>query len=233
MSDERGYTLIELLVGTMVAMVVFGAILTVIQVSVRVQADNAQRVAINQRGRPAMTRIIERLHASCMAPGLAPVQVGSGDSTMVLLSKPGSDVAPMPDRYLIGLSGDTLIEEDFPAIGGEAPEWTFATKPDSYFEIVDGVEQARLGKPAAPTPLFRYYAYEDANDDGKVETVLLDTPLDEEAAARAVQVNIAFKVTARSGSEDDADGSITLTDSATLRIEPASEDSAQVNLPCV
>lgn len=233
MSNERGYTLIELLVGMMVAMVVFGAILTVIQVSVRTQASNAERVAINQRGRPAMTRIIERLHASCMSPGLAPVQIGSGDNAMVLLSKAGSDVAPMPDRYVIGLSGDTLVEEAFPATAGEAPEWTFATEPDSHFEIVDGIEQARLGKPPAATPLFRYYAYEDANDDGKVETVLLDTPLSEETAARAVQVNIAFKVTARSGSEDDSDGSITLTDSATLRIEPASEDSAQVNLPCV
>ena len=233
MRDEGGYTLIELLVGTMVAMIVFGTILTVIQVSVRAQADNATRVAINQRGRPAMTRIIERLHAACMSPGLAPVQAGSGDNTMVLLSKPGSDVTPMPDRYLIGLSGDTLVEETFPSTAGEAPVWTFATAPSRYFEIVDGIEQARLGKPAALAPLFRYYAYEDANGDGKVETVLLDTPLDEEAAARTVQVNVAFKVTARSGSEDDSDGSITLTDSATLRIEPASEDSAQVNLPCV
>ena len=231
--DERGYTLIELLVGTMVAMVVFGAILTVIQVSARVQADNAQRVAINQRGRPAMTRIVERLHAACMSPGLAPVQAGSGDDTMVLLSKPGADVTPMPDRFVIGLSGDTLVEEAFPATAGEAPDWTFATEPTSHFEIIDGIEEARLGKPAEPTPLFRYYAYEDANEDGVVETVLLDTPLSEEAAARAVQVNIAFKVTASSGSADDSDGSITLTDSATLRIEPASEDSAQVNLPCV
>lgn len=233
MSDEHGYTLIELLVGTMIAMVVFGTILTVVQVSVKTQARNAERVAINQRGRPAMTRIIERLHAACMSPGLAPVQAGSGDNTMVLLSKPGSDVTPTPNRLVIGLTGDRLVEEAFPATAGEAPKWTFSTEPDSYFAIVDGIEQARLGKPAAPTPLFRYYAYEDANDDGKVETVLLDTPLSEEAALRAVQVNVAFKVTARSGSEDDSDGSITLSDSATLRIEPASEDSAQVNLPCV
>lgn len=233
MSDEQGYTLIELLVGAMLSLVTLGAIFTVVQVAVGNQDMTAERVAANQRGRPAMTRIIDRLHAACASAGLAPVQVGSDDDSMILLSKAGSAAVPTPDRYVIGLSGESLAEAVYPATGGEAPDWTFATTPSATFQMIDRVSPAEVGDPPVEVPLFRYYAYEDANDDGEVETVLLDAPLDEAEAARAVQVDVAFTVPPPGGTTQDPNGAIALTDSATLRIEPASEDSAQVNLPCV
>lgn len=74
MSDERGYTLIELLIGSMVSLVILGAILAMVQVATGDQNRVTQHVNANQRGRPTMDRIIDRLHAACVSPGLAPVR---------------------------------------------------------------------------------------------------------------------------------------------------------------
>lgn len=232
MSDEHGYTLIELLVGAMLSIVVLGAILTVVQVAVRNQDRTAERVAANQRGRPAMTRIVDHLHTACVAPKMTPVREGSDDDSMILLAKAGSAAILTPDRYVIGLDGGSLVETVYPPTGGEAPEWTFSETPSRSIALIDRVGAAAVGEPSQPVPLFRYYAYEDANKDGKIETVQLSAPLDADEAARTVRVDVAFSVAPTGGTVQDPGAAIALTDSATLRIEPASEDSAQVNLPC-
>ncbi len=228
MSDERGYTLIELLVGMTVSVVVVGAILVMVQVATGEQNRVAQHVYANQRGRPAMNRILDRLHSACVSPGLAPVRAGSSGSSMILYSKSGSAVSPVPNKYVISLAGGTLTETVALGSGTEPSNWTFGS-PSSPVQVVDGVGTAQIGEPPAAVPLFSYFAYEG----GHVSTTPLSTPLSTEAAAQTVQVNIAFTV-APSGSVPAQPGAaVTLSDSATLRIEPASEDSAQVNLPCV
>lgn len=233
MSDESGYTLIELLVGAMLSLLVLGAILTVVQVAVTNQDRTAERVAANQLGRPAMTRVIDRLHAACVAPKMTPVRAGSDSDSLIVLSKAGSAAELTPDRYVIELSEGSLREAVYPPTGGEAPDWTFAEAPAASTDLVDGVGAAFVGEPSQEVPLFRYYAYEDADEDGESETVSLSAPLSDDEAARTVRVDVAFSVDPPGGTVKDPDGAIALTDSATLRIEPASEDSAQVNLPCV
>jgi prepilin-type N-terminal cleavage/methylation domain-containing protein len=226
MSDERGYTLVELLVGMMVSLIVLGAIMMMVQVATGNQDRVSERVYANQRGRPAMQRIVDRLHSACVSPGLAPVRAGSTETSMILYSKSGDAVSPIPDRYTYSLSAGTLSETVAIGAGTQPSDWTFGT-PSSPVQLLDGVGTAKLGTPAANVPLFRYYAYEG----GQVAAAPLSTPLSEESAARTVQVKVAFTVgpSAAAGSE----AAITLSDSATLRIEPASEDSAEVNLPCV
>lgn len=228
MSDENGYTLVELLVGAMVSLIVLGAILAMVQVATGNQNRVSQHVIANQRGRPVMDRLIDRLNSACVSPGLAPVRAGSDENSMVLYAKSGSAVSPVPNKYVFALSGGTLTETIALGSGTEPSNWTFGT-PSSPVQLLDGVGTAQVGEPAASVPLFRYYAYEG----GKVATTPLPIPLSPENAAKTVQVNIAFKVAPSAASVAVAGASVTLTDSATLRIEPASEDSAQVNLPCV
>jgi hypothetical protein len=226
--DERGYTLIELMIGAMVSLVVLGAILAMVQVATGNQNRVAQHVYANQRGRPAMDRIVDRLHAACVSPGLAPVRAGSSNSSMIVYSKSGSAVNPTPNKYVIELAGGKLTETVALGGGTEPSNWTFGSA-SSPVQLVDGVGAAQIGEPPASVPLFRYYAYEG----GHVATMPLETPLNEERAAKTVQVNIAFTVAPSAAASAVPGASVTLSDSATLRIEPASEDSAQVNLPCV
>jgi hypothetical protein len=224
MSDEGGYTLIELMVGMMISMVVLAAVLAMVKVATGDQDRTTERVFANQRGRPVMARIVDRLHSACVSPGLAPVREGSTDNSMILYSKSGSAVSPTPDKYVIALSGGAITETVSAGSGSEPSKWTFGS-PSSPLQLLDGVGAAQVGEPPVGVPLFRYFAYEG----GQVAATPLQTPLDEEDAAKTVQVNIAFTVAPRAG----AASLVTLTDSATLRIEPASEDSAEVNLPCV
>ncbi len=228
MRDEHGYTLVELLVGMMISLVVLAAIMAMVQVATGNQNRVSEHVIANQRGRPTMNRIIDRLHSACVSPGLAPVQEESSDSSLILLSKSGSAVSPTPNRYVFTFSGGALTETTALGSGSEPADWTYGT-PSSPVQLVDGIATAKAGEPPATVPVFSYFAYEG----GQVATTPLVTPLSKEDAARAVEVNIAFTVAPRAGAVSDPSALVTLTDSATLRIEPASEDSAQVNLPCL
>jgi hypothetical protein len=228
MRDERGYTLIELLIGSMVSLIVLGAILAMVQVATGNQNRVSQHVIANQRGRPVMDRLIILLNSACVSPGLAPVREGSTESSLILYSKTGSAVSPVPDRHVISLAGGELVETVAAGSGTAASDWTFGS-PSSPRLLLNGVSTAQVGEPAASVPLFRYYAYES----GHVASSPLPTPLSATNAAKTVQVNIAFKVAPSAASAGVPGAAVTLTDATTLRIEPASEDSAQINLPCV
>jgi len=228
MRDESGYTLIELMVGMMVSMLVFGAILMMVQVATRSQDRVSERVYANQRGRPVMKRMIDRLHSACVSPGLAPVQEGSTGEKLILLSKSGTAVTPVPNTYVYSVASGKVTETVAIGAGAEPANWAWGA-PSTPQQLVDGVGVAQLGEPAADVPLFRYFAYEG----GQVASTPLATPLTKESAAKVVQVNIAFTVSPSAQAAAEPNAAITLSDSATLRIEPASEDSAQVNLPCV
>lgn len=228
MRDERGYTLIELMVGMMVSLVVLTAILAMVQVATGNQDRVSEHVYANQRGRPVMTRIVDLLHSACVSPGLAPVRPNSTESSLILWSKAGSAVSPVPNQYVLTFSAGGLSETVSLGTGGEPPNWTFGTASSPRM-LVDGISTAKVGEPLAGVPVFRYFAYEG----GQVATTPLATPLSAENAAKVVQVDIAFTVAQRAGPVSDPSALVTLTDSATLRIEPASEDSAVVNRPCV
>jgi prepilin-type N-terminal cleavage/methylation domain-containing protein len=226
--DERGYTLVELLVGMVISLVVLSAILAMVQVATGDQSRVSDHVVANQRGRPAMNRIIDALHSACISPGLAPVRENSSASSLIVYSKAGSAVSPVPNRHVFSFAEGELTEKVAIGSGAEPSKWSFGSET-SPAQVVDGVSSAEIGEPPEAVPYFRYFAYEG----GQVATTPLPTPLSKDDAANVVQVDIAFTVAPSAGAVGDPTALITLTDSATLRIEPASEDSAQVNLPCV
>jgi type II secretory pathway pseudopilin PulG len=228
-SDERGFTVVELMVGMMVGLLVLSAILGLVQVTSKNQARVATRVAANQRARPVMTRIIDQLHSACVSPGVAPVQPGSSDNTLIFISKSGSEVSPTPERHVVAMVEGDLKEFVYPAVGGAAPDWTFSSTPSSVRSLLSGISAGLEGDPAQSVPVFRYYAYVG----GQVSTTPQATPLSGFSAARTVQVTVSFATPPTTNPTNDELAAITLSDSVTLRLEPASEDSAEVNLPCV
>ena len=220
MRDERGMTVAELVMGIPVFLIVFSVILMMTEVATHNQDRVAKRVAVNQSARPELSRLMDQLHSACVAPGVAPVLEGSTATELRFISKPGSAVSPVPDKRVVTLSGGTLNESVYPATGGSAPEWDYAGTPTSTRQLLTGVT-------ATDPPLFRYYEY----SGGEVSTTPLQTPLSAEDAATTVQVSIYF--TYSTGAGTDPNAPITLSDAATLRLEPASEDTSEVNLPCV
>ena len=237
-SDQRGITMTEMLTGMLVFSIIFGAILTMVEGSMRNQDRITQRVLANQRARPVLTRMIDALHSACVAPAITPIKAGSTSNQIQFLSKVGSAVSPTPDKKVFTFTptstGVTLTEDVYVSNGGSAPDWSYPTTPSlPQRTLLTGLGPGMAGSPSVALPYFRYYAYVN----GVISTTPLNvsgpTGLTASDAAKTVQVDIAFASSTSSTVTQDPNRRITFTDSTTMRLEPASEDSAEVNLPCV
>lgn len=224
LSSEKGITVVELLVAISAGIAVLMGSFAMLNGTLRGSARTQQRVDANQRGRPVMTRIMDELHSVCIAPNVAPIYAGSGDSSITFLHRTGSDVAPNPDRRTISLSSGILSESVDTYQSGTYPNYTFNAPTTT--RLLTNVGPGSIN--GATVPLFRYYDY----SAGGVSTTPLPTPLSSTNAAKTVVVAVAFSVAPSRTQVDDANAAFTLSDSALFRYTPGAEDIAATNLPC-
>lgn len=220
--EQHGFTLVELLVSMLAGMAVLSAIVTITTAATHNQDRIAKRVEANQRVRPVVTRIVDLMHSSCVAPRVAPVLTGSSGTQLDLVSRSGSAVSPTPELHRITLSGTTLRERIYPAVSGVPPVWTYSATASSdriLLTDVSGVSGA----------VFRYYDYVN----GALRTTPLGTPLSAGNAARTAYVTVSLNASPTGGASTlDAKSPITVSDSASLRLESAGPVPNQDNLPC-
>ena len=228
MSDERGFTLVELLVAMSLAVVVMLGIFSLIEVTNRGSARVASRVNADQLARPVMQRLLDELHSACVGPNTTPVLAGSGDSSLTFLEQTGAAVSPTPDKHVVSLAGGALSESVYAATGGTAPNWTFAASPASTQQLLTGVGAASSGSPPTSPPLFQYFAYQG----GQLSTTPLPTPLSATDAVRTSQITVSFSVAPASTPVPDTHATVSVSDSVALRLAPPAEDTSQANPPC-
>lgn len=233
MRDQRGFTMVELLVGMALSVAVLIGILGIVDVTTRGSARVASRVDADQRARTTLQRLMDELHSTCVAPNVLPVVAASNGyasngSTLIFLQQTGSGVTPTPTQRVVTLEGNTLKERVYSATGGTAPNWTFASTPSSTTTLMTDVGAAKFGSPPAAVPLFQYFAYQGA----QLSTTPLPTPLSASDAARTVAVTASFSVSPSSNGANDPNASATVSDSVVLRLSPASEAATEVNPPC-
>lgn len=223
LADERGVTIVELLVSMLIGLTVLGGIVTLVTVTARSSGRISERVAADQIARPMMTRIMNELHSTCVSPGLAPILAGSDGSTVSFIHGTGSAVAVTPAKRTIELNGDVLTDSTYARTGGVAPNWTFASSPSQTYRLLENVGTIDS------TPIFRYYAYEN----GVIATDPLPTPLSDDDAARTVEVAVAISVSpSKSGTSGEEGAPVQLSDSAFVRFSPSNEDTEEAGLPC-
>jgi prepilin-type N-terminal cleavage/methylation domain-containing protein len=227
-TSERGFTLIELLVTVVAGLVIMLGLFSAIEVSTRNTLRVDRRVEANQRARPVLQRLLDQLHSTCLGPGMTPVLAGSTDSSMTYLSYTGSAVNPTPDKHVVTLTGSTLTETIYPATGGTAPNWTFSGTPSSTRELLAGVGAASIGNPPTNPPTFQYFAYVN----GVLSSTPLTTPLTATDAAATGQVSVALGVAPVTTAVPDPNASVSVSDSAILRLSAPSEDPTDPNPPC-
>lgn len=227
--NERGVGIPELLVTVFAGSVVLIAVFSLIQITGRSSAQVVARVDANQRSRPALERIIDELHSSCIGANTAPILAGSSDTSLSFIHQTGSDVAPTPVTRSITLAGGTLTEQVYPLTGGTAPgDWVFSNTPSSSFEILTKVGPASIGDPAADVPLFRYYGFVN----GVLDPTPLPVPLSFSDAARTVQVTVAFAASPLANPTAETRAAVSVSGSAVLRFSPPSADPTKANGPC-
>ena len=227
MRDERGFTVIELMITTAVGIGLMLSVFTIVDITMNNSASVAARVDANQRARPVMQRLMDELHSTCVTANNAPILEGSGENQIRYHHQTGTAVSPVPEKHVVTFANGTLTQEEFTSNGGTPPAWTFTSTPHSDRQLLAGVQQAELD-PGGIVPVFRYYA----DDDGSISTTPLPVPLIAADAKRTVQVTVAFAVEADSAAMGEPDEVVSLTDSAVFRFSPFSEDPTKVNGPC-
>lgn len=230
LSDERGTTMVELLVGMAMGMIVLVGlsmtIITVLHGTARVDA----RVEATDNARIAVTRIMEELHSACVSPQIAPVRANStGTSLIFWHAAPGETekVQPIPVRSRITYDSakHTLTQTDYKKTGGTSPKWEF--EEEKAGKGTQRILLSNVAPPSGSTSIFTYEKYESG--------ALRPQPangLTEAEAAATIVVRVALSASPKSTPVADAGSAATVKDSATLRLTPPSFNQGASAPPC-
>jgi prepilin-type N-terminal cleavage/methylation domain-containing protein len=153
-TDERGFSLIELLVSLAVGSILLMAIFGALDYSVTANGKIQDRVDSAQRGRAAMELITRQLRSQiCLGPGYPAIPSGitSDGSSITFYTDLGGDT-PKLQRRTITYSNGTLFETDYNVTGTipTAPTFTLAR---SNWVLADHLALV------PSTPFFRYYGF--------------------------------------------------------------------------
>ena len=201
-ADERGFTLIELMVAASVGIVIIGAAFGMLDAVVRTFGTSERRVDVSQRGRLAVDVLTARLRSQVCAGGpttanpdrawIPSIQLATANKIVFYANStapPTSGAAPAPELRGIEYTSDGRILEYRYATGTTDPNATPATTR----EIATNVAANNGGG------LFKYYAYNNAAWDVSLDpapALYIELPATPSAAERPGITRITVAYTA-------------------------------------
>ena len=184
---EEGFTLVELLVTMTAGLVVLGAVVTVISVTLQQTTYTFTRVDATERARTMLAHLGDEMHSACLVNGVTPIQGGAQGSqvsdanNLVFVSQYGTSANPTPVEHQItyNATAGTLTEYTYPVTGGTDPTtWTFSSTPTNASGrlLLNHVSRIQTtGTNPTLLPVFQYFAYEPYTDvNGNQAMMLLD-----------------------------------------------------------
>jgi Tfp pilus assembly protein PilW len=205
--DDRGFTLVEVLVAMVTGLIVMGALFAILSVSVTQSARISEMAQSTQLGRTTMTRIQDELHSACVSPKFAPVKEGSNEGKLVLVNA-YSEKAEVPatwtvrevtekgvkrqevegvrkDEIVFNEGAKTLTDTYSLGTGESVGEYTFGAGK----AVKIGENVTKIGA----TPIFKYYKYATTGTAGAGEasTTLAETKPAAETFTKAEATSIA------------------------------------------
>lgn len=165
--DERGFTLIEVLVALITGLIVTMALFSVLEFSMNQTTRISDITQANQLGRTTMTHIVDELHSACLSAGFSPIQESSTESKLVFVTGYSAE-AEVPSvasekggvhKEEIELKEGKLWDTSYPGTGTEIKgnyTWGSPTRTLIGENISQSVEPS--GKKEA-IPIFKYFEY--------------------------------------------------------------------------
>jgi prepilin-type N-terminal cleavage/methylation domain-containing protein len=192
MRDQRGFTLIELVISLFIGTIVILASFMVLDATGPLAKKAQDRVDAAQRGRQAMEIVGSELRSQVCLPGgasgpIAPVVAGANGSDLTFYSNLGDETNP-PQRRRLFVQGDALIEQMWQGTYSGSGTTLTVNWPGTI------TNQRTLLQPIAQvgtTPYFGYWGF-DANLPATINTPLNTLPLSATDAAKVVQVDVSF-----------------------------------------
>jgi|GEM_PF-2264450 type II secretory pathway pseudopilin PulG len=252
--DERGYTLIELVMATAAGLVVCATALAIVVTSLHLGQADADRVDSNQQGSTAIERIVQALASSCVAgegsspiigsptyltgtgpylitsPLVGPYPVSGGGpassaTSLTFVSTLSDAPNAIPSEVTIYLSSSgSLMMATYAPVTTSPPTWTFATTPT----ITTLIPHAALA--TGQTALFTYSGY-NVSSDALTDSYTPATSLSQANAANVAKVGIQFQSQPSDGSSANNGGAVDVSDSVVLRLSAATNTPSTASTP--
>lgn len=166
MTDEAGFSLIELLVTMTIGVAVLGAAFVVVQWATQLTGNAQGRVDAQQRGRQGLEDIISELRSGvCVAPSTgtppsSPIVSGDANHVELYLNVAGPDALPQRRVLTYDATKRTIVEQSYQ---GLAPA-TGLPVGSVVLPIGGTVRTRTLLENVVPldaaTPIFRYWGYQ-------------------------------------------------------------------------
>jgi prepilin-type N-terminal cleavage/methylation domain-containing protein len=181
--DQRGFTLVELLVSMTIGVAVLLATFAILDSALLAQGRVDDRTDSIARGRTAMEQIVQQLRSQvCLGPSLPAIEYGDDDEVRFYADL--ANTTFIPERRVLTFAGGALTERDYTgrATGG-SPPYSFNTTPSRTRVILDRM---------APTaePFFTYLGFDDSRPPEPRKE--LPVPLSDADRAQVVQIHVSF-----------------------------------------
>jgi prepilin-type N-terminal cleavage/methylation domain-containing protein len=241
--DERGFTLIEMLVAMVAGMVVMGALFGILEVSLHQTANLTDRVQANQNGRIAMTRIIDELHSTCISPEFRPILEKSNGNELWFINA-YSNQANIPytavskHQIIWNKAEGKLIDKRYPATGGTWPEYEFTStaSPSGGTILASNIAESNE---EGHSKVFEYFRYNTTSSSASETLTPLNTinpealavPLSKTGAAAAASVLVRFTAYPTDGDTQSGRG-VALRNQVTLAMSAPSSETPIEAAPC-
>jgi hypothetical protein len=189
---EEGYTLVDLLMGAVLALIILAASLSVLQRAWVVNMQTSDRVSSTQTARVAMDEITRALRSAVCPDPLTSALVGGADNSVTFYVDLSDGSSPT-DRYTLNYdpTARTITEYRYDG-SGASPTTTWPATPTSTRVLVTNVGNG------GSDPIFRFTGYDAASPPRP--TVVLATPLTAAGVAAASRITITFTARAESRS---------------------------------
>jgi prepilin-type N-terminal cleavage/methylation domain-containing protein len=161
LADERGFTLVELLVTMVAGVVVLLALGTIMDVTLKETTRSYTLMDATNRTRPVFEQLENELHSACFADEQTPIQSGSNASALIFLSAYGNAATPTDVWHEIDYSAATATLTDhtyqvsYSIDGLGNPVWSRGTSIGSRILLTNVAA-------SGSTPVFQYFAYQTA-----------------------------------------------------------------------
>jgi prepilin-type N-terminal cleavage/methylation domain-containing protein len=162
LTDERGFTLVELLATMVAGVVVLLALGTIMDVALKETTRSFTLVDATNRTRPVFLRLENQLHSACFADLQTPIQTGSNPNALIFMTSYGNGATPTEVWHEINYTPapvatltDTTYSTVYSVVNGVAT-WSRGTQQGSTRTLLTNVAQT------GTTPVFQYFAYQTA-----------------------------------------------------------------------
>jgi type IV pilus assembly protein PilW len=221
MSDERGMTLIELLVAMTVGIIVLLGAFMFLDRAFQINRETADRADSAQKGRLALEQMTRALRSQvCMGTPRAAIKSADGNSVSFTTDLSGGTTLPEKRTITYDPVAKTLTDYTYPA-SGTYPNLTFPASPTRTRVLATNVV------PDGAKPIFSYYALGAAGTGADTQ---LSVPLSATDMGRASRIAIAF-TTRPTGAASNDRRATTLNDDVYARsADPLNPDGGMTCL---